>query len=335
MYPGALSYLFGVWAAALALLALPAAAHPQPAFAPGSVCTALADSGESAAALARDPARWDCSGRTWPIAGGMASFVRIDMAGHRQVPGETLNTRLTGFTALSVTALGADGQSATRPITEPDLHLASTSWTMEMPLPRLASGEAPGAYVLKVVNPRHKGLLSDAVIAAPADERAVGNDALILAALCGLMIMPLVLNFAIFRVLRQPFALWHALGVFAMLMQTAVGSGLINRFVSLSLTQICALSSLSWSLIIIGASRFFDDLLEPGMLDRQHKRLLLAAIPWVLFWALYYNLASGPLLASAAMLYYASFLPFILLLGWTMTSAAAAPCGSRSSAGPR
>ena len=321
MFPGALSYLFGVWAAALALLAVPAAAHTHPAFAPGSVCTALADSGESAAALARDPARWDCSGRTWPIAGGMASFVRIDMSARPPVPGAALHTRLTRFTALSITALGAGGDSAERTITPHDLHLASTSWTMLAPLPRLAAGEPPRAYVLKVVSPRHKGLLSDARIAPPADARAVGNDALILAALCGLMIMPLVLNFAIFRVLRQPFALWHALGVFAMLMQTAVGSGLINRFVSLSVTQICALSSLSWSLIIIGASRFFDDLLEPGMLDRRHKRLLLAAIPWVLFWALYYNLASGPLLASAATAYYASFLPFILLLGWTMTTA--------------
>ena len=276
MFPGARHFLLGLMAAALAVLAIPAAAAPIP----DSICTALGSETESAVALARDPARWDCSGRHWPLEGGMASFVRIDMAGHTPVPGATLNPRLTRFGALWLTVVGADGTAVTRTITQEDLRFASTAWTMQMPLPHLPSGEAPRAYILKVVNPRHKGLLSDVEIAPAPDERAVGDDELLLAALCGLMIMPLALNFAIYRVLRQPFALWHALGVFAMLMQTAVGSGLINRFVSLSLTQICLLSSLSWSLTIIGASRFFDDLLEPGMLGKRQKQLLLAAISW-------------------------------------------------------
>lgn len=318
MFPGARHFLFGLMAAALAFLAIPAAAAPIP----GRICTALGSETESAVALARNPARWDCSGRHWPLEGGMASFVRIDVTGHAPLAGETLNTRLTRFGTMWLTAVGADGSTVTRAIAQEDLHFASTSWTMQIPLPRLASGAAPRAYILKVVSPRHKGLLSDVEITPAPDERAVGDDELLLAALCGLMIMPLALNFAIYRVLRQPFALWHALGVFAMLMQTAVGSGLINRFVSLSLTQICTLSSLSWSLTIIGASRFFADLLEPGMIGKRQKQLLLAAIPWVLFWALYYNLASGPLLASVASAYYASFLPFILLLVWTMTTAA-------------
>ncbi len=320
MFPGARHFLITIAGAILTLLALPASA--QMGFAPGSVCTTLAPDGESAANLVRDPARWQCNGARWRVDGNAASFVRIDMTGRPAIPNETLNTRLTRFGALWITAIGADGSTATREIAHDDLRFASTSWTMRMPLPRLESGAPVQAYVVKVIDARHKGLLSDVEIAPAPDERAVGNGELILAAICGLMLMPLALNFAIYRVLRQPFALWHALGVFAMLMQTAVGSGIVNRFVSLSLNQICLLSSLSWSLTIIAASRFFDDLLEPGMLGKRQKQLLLAVIPWVLFWSGYYNLAGGPLLSSVAGVYYASFLPFIALLAWTMTTAA-------------
>ncbi|WP_395330032.1 diguanylate cyclase [Novosphingobium sp. BL-8H] len=320
MFPGARHFLISIAGAILALLAAPTASAAG--FAPGSLCTTLAPESESAAALVRDSDRWQCNGARWRIDGNAASFVRIDMTGRAPAADATLNTRLTRFGALWITAIGTDGSTVTREIAHDDLRFASTSWTMRMPLPRLESGAPVQAYVVKVIDARHKGLLSDVEIAAAPDERAVGNDELLLAAICGLMLMPLALNFAIYRVLRQPFALWHALGVFAMLMQTAVGSGIVNRFVSLSLTQICLLSSLSWSLTIIAASRFFDDLLEPGMLGKRQKQMLVAAVPWVLFWSAYYNLAGGPLLSSAASIYYASFLPFMILLGWTMTTAA-------------
>src|SRR3546814_3680832 len=92
-----------------------------------------------------------------------------------------------------------------------------------------------------------------------------------LAALCGLMLMPLVLNFGFYRVLRQPFALWHALAVFAMLVQTFVASGLVNRFASLSIMQISLLSSISLSLASIAASQFIATLVEPGMLSRRSE----------------------------------------------------------------
>ncbi|WP_165912234.1 diguanylate cyclase [Novosphingobium sp. PhB165] len=318
---------------AAAIFALLAVAAPADAsagvsggttFAPGSVCTTLAPESASGAALARDPARWDCRRSAWPIDGSQASFVRLDMAGSTPVPGEVLITRLTRFAAMRLTVIGTDGSSVTREIRPEDLSFSSTSWTMRMPLPRLsgASHKPVAAYVLEVTGPRHKGLLSDARIMPPPSEAAVSRDELVLAALCGLMFMPLALNFAIYRVLRQPFALWHALGVFAMLLQTAVASGIVNRFASLSLNQLCLLSSLSWSLIIIGGARFFDNLLEPGMLGKRQKMLLTATIPWVLFWAVYYNVASGVLLPSVATVYYASFLPFIFLLGWTMATAA-------------
>lgn len=326
MFPGARHFLISIAAAVTAIFAVPAAAG---AFAPGSMCTALAPAGESAADLARNPAaRWDCGKRRWPVDGELASFVRIDMTGRTASPDDVLSTRLTRYRDLSITALAADGARATLDVPTDALQFAETSWTMRMALPHLAGNAPVAAYVVKVTGVRHKGLLSDMTVAPAPDESRVGDHELILAALCGLMLMPLVLNFAIFRVLRQPFPLWHSLGVFAMLVQTVVTSGLVNRFLSLSILQLCLLSSISWALIIIAASRFFIHLLEPGMLDRRHRRLLNAMGPWTIAGSIYYVFAGGALLPSVADVYYASFLPCIGLLAWTMATAASR--GSRT-----
>ena len=325
MLHGARLFLAGLLAALCAVLSAPAVAA-APGFPAGSICTALAPADAEAAALARDPARWDCSGADWKIGGAKASLVRIDMTGRALLPGSVLTTRLTRFGRLWLTAIGPGGASATREITSGDLRFATTQWKMRMPLPHLQGPVT--AYVLKVTGARHEGLLSDVRVAPPPGEARVGTHELVLAALCGLMLMPLVLNFGFYRVLRQPFALWHALLVFAMLVQTFVASGLVNRFASLSIMQISLLSSASLGVASIAAPQFIAALVEPGMLSRTQKLLLRALGPWMAVWTVYYLFAGGPLLASIAPVYYAAFLPFIAVLVWSM--AAAARRGSRT-----
>ncbi|MCT2399247.1 diguanylate cyclase [Novosphingobium mangrovi (ex Huang et al. 2023)] len=319
MLSGTRLFLIGLLALLSALAGAPTAAAAQ-GFPAGSVCTALAPPDVNAAALARSTARWDCSGTRWKISGSKASLVRIDMTGQTPPPDSVLTTRLTRFNRLSLTAIGRDGTVSTREITPGDLRFSTTGWKMRMPLPSLKGDVA--AYVLKVSGARHEGLLSDVRIAPPPDETSVGNAELVLAALCGMMLMPLVLNFGFYRVLRQPFALWHALVVFAMLVQTFVASGLVNRFASLSIMEISVLSSASLSVASIAASQFIATLVEPGMLNRTQLQLLHAMGPWMAVWTVYYLFAGGPLLPSIAPAYYVAFLPFIATLVWSMATAA-------------
>ncbi|MCJ2188881.1 sensor domain-containing diguanylate cyclase [Novosphingobium beihaiensis] len=324
MLSGTRLLLTGLLAIVCALLGAPVAAA-APGFPAGSVCTALAPAHDtqtkaSIAALARDPARWDCSGSNWKIDGSRASLVRIDMTGHPLAPGSVLTTRLTRFGQLSLTAIGADGTSATREIAPGDLQFSTTHWKMRMPLPRLHAPVA--AYVLKVTGARHPALLSDVHVAPPPSEAHVGNQQLVLAVLCGLMLMPLILNFGFYRVLRQPFALWHALAVFAMLIQTFVASGLVNRFFSPSLLEICVLSSASLGLASIAATQFLASLVEPGMLGRRQMTLLRAMGPWMALWSVYYLFADGVLLPTVSAVYYAAFLPLFAMLVWSMITAA-------------
>ncbi|MEJ2458161.1 MAG: GGDEF domain-containing protein [Novosphingobium sp.] len=319
MLPGTRLFLTGLLAIVCTLLSAPMAAAAS-GFPAGSVCTALAPADTDAAALTRNPARWNCNGSDWKIDGTKASFVRIDMTRHPLLPGSVLITRLTRFERLSLTAIGADGTSATRQIAPHDLRFSTTQWKMRMPLPRL---DAPvTAYVLKVTGARHPALLSDVDVAPPPSESKVGNQQLLLALLCGLMLMPLILNFGFYRVLRQTFALWHALAVFAMLIQTFVASGLVNRFFSPSLLEINVLSSISLSVASIAATQFLASLVEPDMLGREQKALLRAMGLWMVVWTVYYLFASGPLLPTVSAVYYAAFLPLFAILVWSMATAA-------------
>lgn len=310
---------------ALAALGLSAGASvAAPRAAQPVLCTALAPEAISPAQIARDWApqasRWNCSGAHWPIDGSRATLVRITVPRAGVADGAMLATRLTRYHGLSITAVARDGRFATRDIAPSDLTFSTTGWTMRMRLPRLTAPVE--AYVVKVTGARHPGLLSDIAIAPPPDEARVGNAELLLAALCGLMLMPLILSFLFFRILRQRFILWHAAAVLAMLVQTLVTCGLVNRFATLSLYQINLLSTLSWAAMVICAVRFFVNLLEPETVRPGHRMAISAITPWFLFWSGYYVLADGPLLPSVAPLYYMAFLPIIAVLVTTLIAAA-------------
>lgn len=319
MFRGALLLILG-WV----LAANPAAASPA-AFAPHSICHASSAPDEPFQRVAADPARWDCSGENWSIAGA-ATTVRWDKRGQHVAKDAVLTTRLTRFDRLTITAIGTNGTLASRSYGPDDVRFADDDWLMRADLPRLASPVA--AIALTVEGARHRGVFSDARFDPPPSPWHVGTNELVMAALCGLLFVPLVLNFAFLRVLRQRFLLWHSAAVLFMLVQTLVSSGLVNRMASLTMLQISVLSAMSWALAIGSAAMFISDMIEPDMLDGVHRRLMRALMPWIIAWTMVYLFADGPFRPYAAQAYYAAFLPVLGILGWSMLTAAAR--GSRA-----
>jgi hypothetical protein len=184
-------------------------------------------------------------------------------------------------------------------------------------LPRV--GVRVAAVVLRVDGSRHVGMLSDARLAMqPGDTRASLRHEALIAMLCGMLCMPLLFNFAFFRVLRQRFLLWHALSTTLMLAHTLITSGLINRFASPSLGQLSTASALTVGGGIIAASLFAAELIEPGKLDPLHRGMLRCVAIWVPPWTLFYLFADGALRPYAAPLYLASFLVPMGLFAWAM-----------------
>jgi diguanylate cyclase (GGDEF)-like protein len=288
------------------------------AFAPGSTCHASAAADEDYARLAGQPARWDCTGGNWSVD-APAALLRFDLRGAAYTP-TVFTTRLTRFKAMRLTVIGADGRVASRDVTQAEMTPATTDWDMATGLPRIAGPIA--TVVVRIEAARHSGMLSAAKLAAHAGEdKASFNHELLIAALCGMLCLPLLFNFAFFRVLRERFLLWHALATAFMLVHTFVTSGLINRFATLSIDQLSFVSAVSVGGGLIGASLFAADLIEPGKLDPIHRRLLRASALWLPPMTLFYLYADGPARALSAPLYLASFLPLMGLFIWVMVVA--------------
>ncbi|GGC37692.1 hypothetical protein GCM10011371_26460 [Novosphingobium marinum] len=308
------------------MLAAPASAGAETEGFPfGSRCHAGAGPQETYASVAAEPARWTCADKDWPMSAERV-FVRFDLTGTEEMPRE-LRTRLKLFDTMRITAIGADGSEASRKLTPEGFRPATNDWLMFAELPPVAG--PPAAVILQVNGARHAGLFSDATLtSAPADTPGSLRFELILAAICGLLCVPLVFNFAFYRVLREKFLLWHAVAVVFMLIQTLVSSGLINRFADLSLKELCLISATSFSAGIVAAAYFSADLIEPGKLDPVHRLLMRLLAPWIAVFTAFYLFADGPLRPYATPAYYAAFIPVLVLFVWIM--AVAARRGSRA-----
>jgi len=303
-------------AAVLLAAARPALADTFPI---GTTCHASAAADEDYAQLAAKPQRWKCEGNGWSIASPRA-FLRIDLRGANQKMPAFLVTRLTRFDAMRLTVINSDGQVATRDVSQADMAPATTDWLMHTALPRIA--DQAEVVIVRIEGARHAGMLSDTrLVDSLADTPSSLRHELLIATLCGMLSLPLLFNFAFYRVLRERFLLWHALATGLMLVHTLLTSGLINRFVTLSLDQLSIVSATSFGGMVIGASFFSANFIEAGKLDLFHRRVLRWSLLWIPLWTLFYLFAGGMFRPLAAPLYLASFLPLLAVFVWIMTVA--------------
>jgi diguanylate cyclase (GGDEF)-like protein len=323
-----LFHLLALWFGVAVLLAVPSPGVAQTtasqSFAPGSICRAGAKWGEEYARIAVVAARWDCSENNRSISGPRI-FLRFDLRGKGAAPTE-FSTRLGRFAGMRLTAIAADGRTSSRVVTLADMVPTSTNWGMHTALPRIAGPLS--AVVAEMDEPRNAAVLVEARLVSGVQQPASFVRELLIAMLCGALLVPLVFNVAFYRILRERFLLWHALATAFMVMQTMVTSGLVNRFFVFSVDTLTIVSAVTLCGGLIAASLFSADLIEPGKLDPLHRALLRWVGLWVPFWTAFYLFADGPLRPFAAPLYLMSFLPLIGLFGWTM--AAAKRRGSRA-----
>ncbi|MEJ5976859.1 diguanylate cyclase [Novosphingobium sp. PS1R-30] len=295
-------------------------AATQPAFAaePSArpTCHATGNAAEDYAAIARDPRRWNCTTSDWSVASAK-SFLRFDLHPDTETP-TAFSTRLTRFASIRVLVIGQDGTMATRRVTEHEVTPVTDDWMMSIDLPRIAGPIA--TVVVEIEGARHTGMISFAELTGASDRRSLSHE-LLIAGLCGMLCMPLLFNFAFFRVLRERFLLWHVLATACMLVHTLVTSGLINRFLTLDIVQLSLASAFSVAGGIAAASAFSADLIEPGKLDPIQRRLLRCVGLWMLPVTLIYLFVDGGLRPYVAPFYLGSLLPPMGLFVWVMVVA--------------
>jgi len=294
--------------AALFLLAGAPAVASGP-FAPGSTCLAANPDGTGYADLANNSARWSCNESEWSWAPERA-VLRFDLA-ERDMSGiDMLTMRINGFERMTLTLEDVEGLKASATYESDDLELATYDWLMSARLPELAG--KPAVLWLEVDEPRDTDMLTNTRFASSEDVAAgrIGLE-LLLAALCGVMVIPFIYNIAFYRVLRERFLLFHAAVVACLFTHILTSSGLINRFADLSVDQASALSVTSWTLGIVAAGNFIVSLVEDGKLDPWHRHLVQVLSAMMIAGLLFFLLADGPLRPLTTPVFVLMFFPVL------------------------
>lgn len=299
-----------------AMLALPAAAH---GFAPGSQCHAGARLDETYAVVAASPARWTCGQRDWSIA-AQRVFIRFDLRG-TEIALARFETRIANFSTLSLTTIEASGRSVSRSYALDEMTPAAGTWRMSAPL----SGELVGAraVVVRIDRPSFAALLTMAELrpVAPPLTDAWPLLELGVAAICGLLIGPLLFNLVFYRALREPFLLWQATAIAFMLCQTAIATGLASRLTGASLSVLVPLANLTFGAAVAASALFSIDFIERDYLDSIHRRAMRAMAVWIALISLVNVAAPETFRAIAPRLYFGGFIPVLAVFAWVMAVA--------------
>ncbi len=305
-------------AAAVLLCAAAAAAQP-PAATPAASNAALrvtrcfADGtlDESLAAIAAAPARWTCGASSHSIA-PQRVIVRFDLPRQAEQP-TYLETRRAALKGVHILLIAADGTRRTADFGPGDLQTSRRGGYIRAVLPL---ADAPTRQVFVAFDrPTHRMTLEQAqLVPANAHDRLYGRRLLlVLAGLCGMLLLPLMFNVAFYRILRERFVLWHSALAVSLLLTILISSGLAFYLGDWPVMTLSAMNTLLFGLSVGAAGMFARTFIEPDKLHPRLRRALpLAAGLAVLASTLHasFPFALRPVQSD---LYYLAYIPVLAL----------------------
>lgn len=313
--------VFGVVAAiglvGLALIATLAPARatqpPPPPDTPAihEFCFASGDLSTSFADIQGPATKWDCDRRDLTIAPERI-FLKFSLPADKPLP-RFLNTRRGALGAIHVMAVDRDGAVRTRDYTLATAEPAFLDAFFKVRLPDVSRDTE--SVIVAIDKPTFLMTLSLAHLGPGDPGFGPGNIEimLLLAAICGMMTMPLVFNVAYYRVLRERFVLWHSSLVFFFFLTVLLHSGLWSTLVTLNIAQVSALSTIVLGLAVGSAGMFAYHFIEPGRLNPRLRRALPWASQWAVAVSLIHALFPFVLRPLQTDIYFAAYIPVLAL----------------------
>jgi diguanylate cyclase (GGDEF)-like protein len=303
------------WLLALAALfaALPAAASdPAEASAVSYVrCFADGTANEPLAAVVRGPRTWSCGEASHAIAPERV-YVRFDLAPGTVQPGY-FETRRTALQSIDVLAVGAGGETSLAHIRPEDVRTSRRGGFVSVPLPHL---QTPLRQVVVALDrPTHRMALEQArlVPAGAHDTLAARRLLLVLAALCGMLLVPVMFNAAFYRILREPFVLWHSALAISLSLSIVVGSGLAFYAGAIPVMVLNAANTLLFGFSVGAAGMFAHSFIEPGRLHPWLRRALPVAAGWAVLVSSLHAGFPFALRPVQSALYYWAYIPVLAI----------------------
>lgn len=277
----------------------------------------IAASCQANAALSTDPAgiggdavAWRCDGHPADYRAPRA-MLRFELS-PADAPPAYFATRASDFSAIVISVVDRGGAVRSARYTMDDAQLVGGGLNFVLPLPKITPDSA--RVVVAIDEGWVAPLVSDARLVVSRDDiRWPLETMLALAAICGLLCMPLAFDLAFYRILRARFLLWHWLSVFGMLAMTMVSAGLVVHVADLSLWQVSMLLPVTSCIGVGAAAIFAADLFEKGCLPERTRRLLRYAAGLTAVSSVVYACKIPALRVHGVDIYYLAFLPLIAL----------------------
>jgi diguanylate cyclase (GGDEF)-like protein len=328
------SVLFGLVALLSGLFGAPAFAAPILA---SQTCHASVAATETYGDLRRAPDRWVCSDSEYDI-GPESLFLRFRLTDPAQPRAQSLVTHSSKFSVITVWVVDSQGAVRSARYDSATVHHLVAGPMMVLPLPQTAS--RPVLVTARIDGPWNKTIASEARL--DSTHEGTGWDISVvvaMAAICGMLIVPLLLNFGFYIVLRRQFVLWHVVMVGLMLVQTVIGTGFVHIGADPDAATEIAINSLCFGAVAGSGLMFLVTFLEPDALSPRLRRVLLGSAPLVMAGGVFTALPIEALRPWSALGVYASvslaivlivigladawrrgskFVPF-LLVGWSPT----------------
>ncbi len=174
--------------------------------------------------------------------------------------------------------------------------------------------------LVTLIGPTVPTLASGARLHAKANE-ALSIRQVWIAGLCGVLLVPLFFNLALFRALRDRFLLWHVGVVGFMLLHSLVTSGLTPYIVPLPVGALALLIALAFCGGTAAAIMMACDFIERNMLDDRHRKALRLAALWIVVNGLFLLTTVDWLQGPAVRIYYANWLVVLAIVAWAAATA--------------
>ncbi|WP_460926982.1 sensor domain-containing diguanylate cyclase [Shinella zoogloeoides] len=243
---------------------------------------------------------------------GERTLLRFDISDRNALP-EYLYTRRSALAAVHMLAVDRDGVVRKNSRTAKELSSALLGGYFKVPLPSLNKDTK---FVVAAFDfPSHTMTLEKAYL-APSDEPISSQQLkslLILAALAGLLLMPLVFNAAFYRVLHEQFVLWHSLLTISLLSTIFVSSGLVVVLLDPAAMTLSWMTTVIFGLTVASGAMFTRSFIECEYMHPLLRRALLYCAVWAVL--LSTSHAAFPFVGRSfqSTVYTAAFAPIIVV----------------------
>ena len=260
---------------------MPASASAN-GFEAGSTCWASGAKSLSYEQLAGTPANWTCAGGEFDWQ-QPRHIVRLDLLTRDLAPEAIRYAEFDRheFEKLTVTLVGANGETASESFAFEDTWLGKSSLHSMIELPELA---VPAETLVFTLDGGQwpEVLLEARLLDKPSVPPTSGFIHLFAALICGFLLAPILFDLGYYRALREPFPLWHALFCVMAFVQTASVSGLIPLMTPIGFETELYITYMSLDVMVAATMLFASNFIEPEAITRRQRRILLAIAPLAL-----------------------------------------------------